>query len=95
VTDAPEPYSPTELEKVSSLIHRFNSPHSPQRRLLATLQAERAEKERLRDALEQIAHFDDAHMETARTLHYDMRGWARAVLATSNETEQKAGALSD
>ncbi len=36
--------------------------------------------EQLEAVVEWIAHFDDAHMETARTLHYDMRGKAREAL---------------
>ena len=36
--------------------------------------------ERYREALEYIAHFDDASMETAMTLHIDMRGKAREAL---------------
>jgi hypothetical protein len=38
----------------------------------------------LRAALEQIANRDDAEMAAARTLHYDMRGWARAALETKD-----------
>lgn len=39
-----------------------------------------SENARLRAALEKIANRDDAEMVTARTLHYDMRGWAAAAL---------------
>lgn len=35
----------------------------------------------LRNALEKIASFDDASMAVAKTLHWDMRGWARAAMA--------------
>ena len=41
---------------------------------------QQAENKRLRSALEQIASFPDEGMETARTLHYDMRGWAKRAL---------------
>lgn len=39
-----------------------------------------AEMRRLRAALKQIANRDEVEMQSARTLHYDMRGWARAAL---------------
>lgn len=39
-----------------------------------------AEVRELRAALEQIANREDSEMVTARTLHYDMRGWARRAL---------------
>lgn len=45
----------------------------------ALLDAEREIAE-LRAALHKIADRPDAEMEAARTLHYDMRGWARAAL---------------
>lgn len=43
---------------------------------------------KMRAALEWIAHFDDAHMETARTLHHDMRGAARKALGRDAITNQ-------
>jgi hypothetical protein len=46
----------------------------------ARAEAAEAEVARLRAALEQIANRDPAEMATARTLHYDMAGWARAAL---------------
>ena len=49
------------------------------RRLLAGYTALEREVERMRDALEWIADHDN-DMETARTLHYDMRGKAREAL---------------
>ena len=39
-----------------------------------------AEVRRLRGALHQIARRDDAEMAAAKTLHYDMRGWAQRAL---------------
>lgn len=41
-----------------------------------------AQNQRLTTALEQIANRDDREMAVARTLHYDMRGWALAALAS-------------
>jgi hypothetical protein len=43
----------------------------------------RGEWTALRQALQWIAHFDDTHMQTATTLHYDMRGKAREALAAA------------
>jgi hypothetical protein len=53
----------------------------------------RAEVERLRAELSHIANRDDAEMAHARTLYYDMRGWARAVLSPDRDdarTERSA-----
>jgi hypothetical protein len=38
------------------------------------------EVRRLRAVLKHIADRDEFEMQTARTLHYDMQGWARAGL---------------
>lgn len=55
----------------------------------AELEATRSRLERYETALEQarhdlerIANRTDAEMETARTLHIDMRGWAREAVET-------------
>ena len=45
------------------------------------LAASQARERRLREACERIANWPDEDMSQARTLHYDMRGWARAALA--------------
>lgn len=47
---------------------------------LTRLQAAAATVERLREALEHIAAVPDDAMKVALTLHWDMRGWARAAL---------------
>jgi hypothetical protein len=57
-------------EIVAGIIHDLQ-------RQLAEAKAECA---RYRAALEQIANRDDNEMVAARTLHYDMRGRARAAL---------------
>ena len=44
-----------------------------------------AENVKLRSALKQIADRPDDEMAVARTLHYDMRGWARAALEGEQE----------
>lgn len=43
-----------------------------------------AEVRRLRGALMQIANRPEAEMMTARTLHYDMRGWALRALGVES-----------
>jgi len=42
-----------------------------------------AENERLRSVLEQIASFDRRALDMAKTLHYDMNGWAKRALLSS------------
>lgn len=55
--------------------------------------AEKAEQEveRLRSALLRMADWPDENMETARTLHYDFRGWARAALYAPPLTDGPIG----
>jgi hypothetical protein len=50
----------------------------------------RDENQRLRAALARIADRSDAEMEQARTLHYDMRGWAKAAMALVEDIEAEA-----
>jgi hypothetical protein len=55
--------------------------------LCRDLAASQAERERYKEALEWISHHEGPCFEGAKTLHYDMRGCARAALATPDEKE--------
>lgn len=50
-------------------------------RMAAEIVRLRQDKARLTMALQRIGECDDTAMREARTLHYDMRGWAREALA--------------
>lgn len=74
-------YVSVPLEIVENLVILNPKRYAELLQAESALRQAQARETQLRTVLEQIANRPDAEMERAKTLHWDMRGWARAVLA--------------
>lgn len=72
---------PVLLSRITDLEQRAD-------RAASALATAMARNQHLQHTLEQIANRDETEMARARTLHYDMRGWARAALVPEEQSDE-------